>query len=63
AREAAKASRQYDSVVTRKALEVRFQERMGGRMPHEWQVDVAEALLVGLDYTVIAGTGSGKTMP
>ena len=38
-------------------------ERMGGKAPHEWQVDVTEALLVGLDCTVIAGTGSGKTMP
>lgn len=36
---------------------------MGGKVPHGWQVDVAEALLAGLDCTVIAGTGSGKMMP
>ena len=30
---------------------------------YDWQVDVSEALLLGLDYSVIAGTGVGKTMP
>ncbi|EJF67504.1 P-loop containing nucleoside triphosphate hydrolase protein, partial [Dichomitus squalens LYAD-421 SS1] len=63
AREAAKASRGYNSEATRQRLEETFQQRMGGRVPHQWQVDVTEALLVGLDCTVIAGTGSGKTMP
>ena len=32
-------------------------------IPYDWQLDVAEALLVGLDSIVIAGTGSGKTIP
>jgi superfamily II DNA helicase RecQ len=36
-----------------------FRERFG----HEWQLDVAEAILLGLDSVVIAGTGAGKTMP
>ena len=33
--------------------------------PYDWQLDVAEALLVGLDSIVIAqaGAGSGKTIP
>ncbi|KAI0692066.1 P-loop containing nucleoside triphosphate hydrolase protein, partial [Cerioporus squamosus] len=31
--------------------------------PYAWQVDVAEALWLGLDTAVIAGTGAGKTMP
>ncbi|KAF8239110.1 hypothetical protein L208DRAFT_994930, partial [Tricholoma matsutake] len=30
--------------------------------PHDWQLDVAEALLLGIDSVVIAGTGSGKTI-
>ena len=30
---------------------------------YDWQVDVSEALLLGLDCSVIAGTGAGKTMP
>ncbi|PCH42383.1 acetyl-CoA synthetase-like protein [Wolfiporia cocos MD-104 SS10] len=31
--------------------------------PYDWQLDVTEALLLGLDTIVIAGTGAGKTMP
>ncbi|KAF8218453.1 hypothetical protein L208DRAFT_1140040, partial [Tricholoma matsutake] len=31
--------------------------------PYEWQLNIAEALLLGLDTVVIAGTGSGKTIP
>lgn len=30
---------------------------------HEWQVDMGEALHLGLDCSMIAGTGAGKTMP
>ena len=29
----------------------------------DWQVDLAEGLTLGLDATVITGTGSGKTLP
>jgi superfamily II DNA helicase RecQ len=29
----------------------------------DWQLDVAEAVLLGLDVTLIAGTGLGKTLP
>ena len=31
--------------------------------PYDWQIDPAEALTLGLDATVIAGTCSGKTLP
>jgi len=31
--------------------------------PYDWQIDLAEALVLELDATVIAGTGSGKTLP
>ena len=30
---------------------------------YDWQVDLAEALTLGLDATVIASTGSGKMLP
>ncbi|KAI0744526.1 P-loop containing nucleoside triphosphate hydrolase protein [Earliella scabrosa] len=63
AREAARVSRGYDSVATRLKVTEEFRERMGGKSPHAWQLDVTEALLLGLDCTVIAGTGCGKTMP
>jgi ATP-dependent helicase YprA (DUF1998 family) len=32
-------------------------------VPYPWQVNVAEAILLGLDCIVIAGTSAGKTMP
>ena len=31
--------------------------------PYNWQIDLAEALTLRLAATVIAGTGSGKTLP
>ena len=31
--------------------------------PYGWQLDVTEAILLGLDSVVIAGTDAGKTMP
>ncbi|KDQ56801.1 hypothetical protein JAAARDRAFT_131803, partial [Jaapia argillacea MUCL 33604] len=34
-----------------------------GKSPYPWQLDVAEAFILGLDAVVIAGTGAGKTMP
>ncbi|KAI0350269.1 P-loop containing nucleoside triphosphate hydrolase protein [Trametes cingulata] len=40
-----------------------FAKCSSGMIPHEWQLDVAEALHLGLDCTVIAGTGAGKTIP
>jgi len=33
------------------------------KSPRDFQLDVAEALILGLDTTVVAGTGSGKTLP
>jgi Lhr-like helicase len=37
--------------------------RLTGRQLYEWQQQVGEALLLGLSCTVIAPTGSGKTIP
>ena len=34
-----------------------------GKDPYDWQFDVAEAILSGLDSVIIASTGAGKTMP
>ena len=31
--------------------------------PHEWQSDVMEAMMLGLDCLVCAGTLAGKTLP
>ncbi|KAI0073972.1 P-loop containing nucleoside triphosphate hydrolase protein [Panus rudis PR-1116 ss-1] len=54
---------QWDSQKIRQSMQVCFQNATGGKQAYEWQLDVAEALLLGLDCTVIAGTGSGKTVP
>ena len=53
----------YSSQVTRQAILDRSEKVFGGNKPYDWQVDVTEALLLGLDCIVIAGTGAGKTMP
>jgi ATP-dependent helicase YprA (DUF1998 family) len=52
----------YDSRQTRSAITQSFKAR-SGKTPYDWQLDVTEAILLGLDSTVIAGTGSGKTIP
>ncbi|KAI9512673.1 P-loop containing nucleoside triphosphate hydrolase protein [Russula earlei] len=53
----------YNYTTTRQSIENKFRAVFGGKPPYSWQVDVTEALLLGLDCVVIAGTGSGKTMP
>jgi ATP-dependent helicase YprA (DUF1998 family) len=53
----------YDSQAIRHALSNSVTVRCPTITPYDWQVDVAEALALGLDATVIARTGSGKTLP
>jgi hypothetical protein len=61
ARDAAALSSGYDSDATRSLLHLRFRDTHPGHGAKIAQVDVAEALLLGLDCTLIAGTGFGKT--
>ena len=63
ARASATRKHQYNSEKTRKALSNLVSERCNGKQPYPWQLDTAEALLLGLDAVVIAGTGAGKTLP
>ena len=53
----------YSSSATRQKLRDELSSHTNGIEAYEWQVDVSEAILLGLDCTVIAGTGAGKTMP
>ncbi|KAJ3974830.1 P-loop containing nucleoside triphosphate hydrolase protein [Lentinula raphanica] len=53
----------YNSTTTRAILRAEFTRITGGLAAYPWQLDTAEALLLGLDWSVIAGTGAGKTMP
>jgi ATP-dependent helicase YprA (DUF1998 family) len=52
----------YNSTVTREKLTTEFVQCTNGMLPYQWQINVAEAILLGLDCMVIAGTGAGKTM-
>jgi hypothetical protein len=54
--------RGYQSAPTRAELRNEFLKRNNGMVVHEWQIDMGEALLLGLDCSLIAGTGAGKTI-
>src|SRR5712691_5369431 len=60
---AALKDRNYDSKRTRKMMSQKLQDIFDGRIPYDWQLDAAEALVLGLDCVMIAGTGAGKTIP
>jgi ATP-dependent helicase YprA (DUF1998 family) len=62
ARQKASKTSGYNFVETQAKVTQLFQERFGGE-PYEWQLDITEAILLGLDTVVIAGTAAGKTMP
>lgn len=62
ARQDAAKKSNFNSDLTRRQLSTIFRERFGA-LPHDWQLDATEAILLGLDTIVIAGTGAGKTMP
>lgn len=53
----------YNSEATRNKICEAFKSAFNQVTPYDWQLDVTEALLLGLDCVVIAGTGAGKTMP
>ncbi|KAF9787415.1 P-loop containing nucleoside triphosphate hydrolase protein [Thelephora terrestris] len=62
--EQARKSREgYDGENTREAFRAAVKAAFNGNEPRKFQLDVAEAMTLGLDSTVIAGTGSGKTLP
>ncbi|KAJ7718342.1 P-loop containing nucleoside triphosphate hydrolase protein [Mycena metata] len=62
AREKARQKNGYDSAQTRRDL-ARLFEADFKKPPYAWQIDVSEAMVLGLDAVVIAGTGAGKTIP
>ncbi|KAJ7761543.1 P-loop containing nucleoside triphosphate hydrolase protein [Mycena maculata] len=52
----------YDSEATRHDLARLFEDSFK-KPAYEWQLDVSEVFLLGLDVVAITGTGAGKTMP
>ena len=63
ARDAALKDRNYDSEGTRQMMSRKLQDVFNGRIPYEWQLDAAEALILGLDCVVVTGTGAGGPPP
>jgi ATP-dependent helicase YprA (DUF1998 family) len=65
ARDDAKKTREggYCSASVRAKIRNEFAARNLGLVPHEWQVNIDEALELGIDCSLLAGTGAGKTMP
>jgi superfamily II DNA helicase RecQ len=66
ARCAAIEDRSYSSIWTRDDITRMFLELQTSAIkhtPYEWQLDVSEAILLGLDCCIVAGTGAGKTLP
>ncbi|KAJ7203576.1 P-loop containing nucleoside triphosphate hydrolase protein [Mycena pura] len=58
AREKARHKTKYDSRDLARLFEAEFK-----KPPYGWQRDVSEAIVLGLDAVVIAGTGAVKTIP
>lgn len=54
--------KKYSSASIRDLVSAEVTARTG-KVPYSWQLDVVEAILFGLDCIVLAGTGSGKTLP
>ncbi|KAJ7574044.1 hypothetical protein C8J56DRAFT_763459, partial [Mycena floridula] len=53
---------QYNSAATRADLQQHFTAKLG-KPAHSWQIDVVEAIYLGLDCILAAGTGMGNTIP
>ncbi|KAL4255137.1 hypothetical protein AB1N83_012918 [Pleurotus pulmonarius] len=50
------------SLHSRACMQSVFTQKFG-KPAHDWQLDTAEAILLKMDTVLIAGTGSGKTIP
>ncbi|KAJ7579545.1 P-loop containing nucleoside triphosphate hydrolase protein [Mycena floridula] len=62
ARQNAAKKKKYNSAETRLELQALFTAKFG-KPAHQWQIDVVEAIFLGLDCILAAGTGMGKTIP
>jgi len=61
--EVRRSEKGYSSRTTRKALANAVNVAFNQNTPRDFQLDVTVALILGLDTTVVAGAGSGKTLP
>ncbi|KIK81787.1 hypothetical protein PAXRUDRAFT_155267, partial [Paxillus rubicundulus Ve08.2h10] len=61
--EVATKTSSYSSEKSRKAFIDTCLHRCNNQPPYSWQLDAAKAFYLGLDCTVLAGTGSRKSLP
>ncbi|KAI0686049.1 hypothetical protein BC835DRAFT_1238823, partial [Cytidiella melzeri] len=61
-RKDAEANQKFDSAAARQRMTEECLRRTGNT-PYSWQLDISEAILLGLDPVLMAGTGAGKTLP
>ena len=54
-------SHKFNFEEMRAKIVSKFKNMFNGKQPYNWQTDTCEALLLGLDTIVIAGTCAGKT--
>ena len=60
ARQKAAQTRSYSSQQWRERARLAYREHTEGYIAQEWQLDVAEAIELGVDTLAIAATGKGK---
>ena len=53
----------YNSQSTQQKIADGFRAAFNGKVPYEWQVDVTEALILGLDCILIMGMGLERQYP
>ena len=61
--EAALKDWKYNSEGTCQTMSQKLQDIFDRKTLYSWQLNAAEAIILGLDCVVFAGTGAGKTIP
>ena len=62
ARKRAEKSDKYAYINARQEMSKWVEDKFH-KKPHDWQLDAAEAVFLGLDTILISPTGSGKSLP
>ena len=63
AREATLKDWKYESEGTCQTMSRKLQDVSDGKTSYSWQLNTAEAIILGLNCVIFAGTSAGKTIP